>query len=65
MKSKRDILYGRKDSNGKTIWMRVGMLIVKENGKTAIKLDAIPVGFDGWLAIGEDDRTATAPDVVF
>lgn len=61
MKVKKDVLYGRKDKEGKTLWMRVGMLIQKDNGKWAIKLDAIPTNFDGWLTIGEDDRSSPDP----
>ena len=65
MQSKKDILFARKDTQGKTHWMRVGMLIVKDNGKTSIKLDVIPVGFDGWLSIGEDERTNEPTEKAF
>jgi len=65
MQSKKDILFARKTPDGKTIWLRVGMLILKDNGKQSIKLDAIPVGFDGWLSIGEDERTNEPTEKAF
>ena len=57
MKQYKDVLFAKKIGNGKTVWLKCGMFLQKDNGKWSIKLDAIPVGFDGWLAIGEDVRT--------
>lgn len=50
-----DIVYGQTQSNGeKTTWLKVGVLIEKEDGKMRIKLDSIPIGnWDGWLNVFE------------
>jgi len=50
-----DIVYGQSNENKeKTQWLKVGVLIEKEDGKMRIKLDAIPVGnWDGWLNVFE------------
>lgn len=51
-----DIIYKRgEDKNGKARWERVGNLYIDENGKMKIKLDLIPVNFDGWLVVKEKD----------
>jgi hypothetical protein len=51
-----DIVYAQQ-SNGdkeKTQWIRVGVLLEKEDGKMRIKLDTIPTGnWDGWLNVFE------------
>lgn len=48
---------GKYESEGKekVVWTRVGSLIEKD-GKTKIKLDAIPVNSDGWLHVFEDEK---------
>ena len=39
------------DKNGKeqTSWLTVGKVIEKKNGGFCLKMDAIPVAFDGWI----------------
>jgi hypothetical protein len=53
-----DIVYGQSNENKeKTQWLKVGVLIEKEDGKMRIKLDAIPVGnWDGWLGVFEKEK---------
>jgi len=50
-----DIVYGQSNENKeKTQWLKVGVLLEKEDGKMRIKLDTIPVaGWDGWLNVFE------------
>jgi len=54
-----DVVYaqqqnGDKEKTQKTQWIRVGVLIEKEDGKMRIKLDSIPIGnWDGWLNVFE------------
>ena len=57
MKQYKDVIFAKKTGNGKTVWIKCGKLMQKDNGKWSINLDAIPVGFDGWFAIGDDVRT--------
>lgn len=40
----------------KKVWTKCGVLLIKDNGKQSIKIDTIPVGFDGWLVVGDDDK---------
>jgi hypothetical protein len=52
--------------DGKAVWLKVGAMLEKENGKYSIKLDAIPTGnWDGWLNIVErrpkEDSSSSAP----
>jgi hypothetical protein len=54
----KDIMRIRKyEQNGeeKTAFDNVGILIMKPDGKVSIKLNAIPVDWDGWL-IAVDKR---------
>jgi hypothetical protein len=54
-----DVVYaqqqnGDKEKTQKTQWIRLGVLLEKEDGKMRIKLDAIPTGnWDGWLNVFE------------
>ena len=42
-----------KDGVEKTKWMKVGVCMdTKQNG-LAIKLESLPVAFDGWLSLAE------------
>lgn len=43
-----------KNGEEKTFWERCGVIFQKE-GKFKLKLDMIPVGFDGWLEVVEFD----------
>jgi len=53
-----DVVYAQQQNGDKekqkTQWIRVGVLLEKEDGKMRIKLDAIPIGnWDGWLNVFE------------
>lgn len=44
--------YKAKDGTDKTKWLKVGAVFQTKNG-LRLKLDALPVGFDGWLMLSE------------
>ena len=49
-----DLCYPKKTQrNGQesTTWMKCGILVIKDDGKQAVKIDSIPVGITGdfWL----------------
>jgi len=49
-----DLLWKKSESEGKAQWERVGVMLVKEDGKKSMKLDVIPAGqWDGWLVVSE------------
>jgi len=35
----------------KSRWVKIGVVITKDNRKMAIKFDAIPINWDGWAEI--------------
>jgi hypothetical protein len=52
------------DQNGeeKTAFDNVGIMITKPDGKVSIKLNTIPVGWDGWLiAVEKKAKGQSAP----
>ena len=44
-----------KDRNGeeKTKWHQMGVCFQNDKGQLSIKIDSIPVGFDGWVSLFE------------
>jgi hypothetical protein len=58
-----DICHGEryKDKEGKdrTKWNRIGVVFETANG-LAIKLNSVPVGFDGWLKMFEAKEKVAA-----
>lgn len=48
MKKVKDVVFADK-SRDKTKYVNVGALFERDDGSLSIKLDAVPVGFDGWL----------------
>jgi len=49
-----DLLWKKSEDEGKALWERVGVMLVKEDGKKSMKLDLLPVGeWDGWLVVSE------------
>lgn len=50
--------YTDRGGNEKTRWQKCGILIEKD-GRLSVKLEALPIGFDGWLSCFEprqDDK---------
>lgn len=49
-----DLLWKKSENEGKAQWERVGVMLVKEDGKKSMKLDVLPIGqWDGWLVVSE------------
>lgn len=47
-----DVLY--KDDSEKGKWHKVGLLIIKDDGRMSIKIDLIPsVNWNGWLTVSK------------
>jgi hypothetical protein len=45
--------YTDKTGAEKTKWMKAGVCMETKQGGLAIKLESLPVGFDGWLTLSE------------
>jgi regulator of RNase E activity RraB len=41
--------YTDKSGKEQTSWLTIGKVIQKDNGKLVLKLDSVPVAFDGWV----------------
>lgn len=41
--------YTDRDGNEKTRYVNVGALMARDDGSLTMKLEAIPVGFNGWI----------------
>ena len=41
--------YQDRDGNTKVRWINCGAMFKNAEGKVSIKLDSLPVNFDGWL----------------
>ncbi len=49
-----DLLWKKSENDGKAHWERVGVMLVKDDGKKSMKLDVLPIGqWDGWLVVSE------------
>ncbi len=49
-----DLLWKKSENEGKAQWERVGVMLVKEDGKKSMKMDVLPIGqWDGWLVVSE------------
>ena len=49
-----DLLWKKSENDGKAQWERVGVMLVKDDGKKSMKLDVLPIGqWDGWLVVSE------------
>ena len=64
---KYDVCVGRKGKDEKTYWNKVGVVLQTEKG-FRLKLESIPVGWDGWAALFEpkesgngQEKPATSP----
>ena len=47
-----DLIWKKTEKDGKALWEKVGILIERD-GKVSIKLDLIPVNWDGWVIVAE------------
>lgn len=61
----------KKTGQEKTSWLTIGKVIQKDNGNLTLKIDAIPVAFDGWVQFfdppteGEYQESKPNKDVPF
>jgi len=61
-----DLCFARKDDKKDKIhWDRCGILLEKDDGLLSIKLNSIPVNFDGWLNAFERKEKEVKEDVPF
>ena len=68
MKKTHDVVYaGEKytdrEGNEKTRYVNVGVAFTRDDGSMTLKLEAVPVGFSGWLNLYEprEDKSDRAP----
>lgn len=47
--------YKTRDGAEKTQWIKIGVLGVSQNGREWIKLESIPVGWDGMAQVFEQE----------
>ena len=45
--------YTDKTGSEKTKWMKVGVCMDTKQGGLAVKIESLPVAFDGWLSLAE------------
>ena len=56
--------YTDKSGKEQTSWLTIGKVIEKQNGKLVLKLDCVPVAFDGWVQFFDppaDDKSKSTP----
>ena len=57
-----DLLWKKSESNGKAPWEKVGVMLLKDDGRRSMKLDLIPAcNWDGWLAVSERKPKKVSP----
>ena len=57
-----DLLWKKSENDGKAQWERVGIMLLKEDGKKSVKLDLIPAcDWDGWLVVSERKTKSKEP----
>jgi hypothetical protein len=50
-----------KDGVEKNKWVKVGVVVDTKNGGLALKIEQLPVPFDGWLQLAEPKAKEQAP----
>ena len=56
--------YTDKSGNEKNRWQKIGVCVDTKQGGLAIKLEAIPVTWDGWISLAEPKPKENAPQTV-
>jgi hypothetical protein len=69
MNTVKDIVVFRKEivkGEEKSFSQNIGILITKPDGKTSIKLNTVPVGWDGWASVFDKKPKGSkgAPDEI-
>lgn len=60
-KHKYDVCVARKGKDDKTYWNKVGVILQTDKGH-ALKLESIPVGWDGWASLFEPKAKGENPE---
>lgn len=53
--------YTDKDGNEKTRYARCGVVLEGKDGRLSIKVESLPVAFDGWLNCWEPEKKDAKP----
>ena len=53
--------YTDKMGNEKNRWQKIGVCVDTKQGGLAIKLEAIPVAWDGWISLAEPKPKEGSP----
>ena len=62
MKEIFNVCHGEQTGNGEQkVWRQIGILIIAGGGKISIKLNSIPVNFDGWLQAFSSEKKQQKP----
>jgi len=56
LRAKTGTYTDRQTGQEKTSYATIGRVIVTKTGNEMIKIDSIPVNWDGWAYINDDDR---------
>lgn len=51
MKAIKEVFFIKRNEHKHDEWTRVGVVFKRETGSLVLKLDVVPVNFDGWLEI--------------
>lgn len=52
---KYDVCVAQKGKDDKTYWRNIGVILKTEKG-FSLKIEAVPVGWDGWAALFEPEQ---------
>lgn len=55
----------QKDGQEKTRWAKIGTVMETKSGKLAMKIDTIPVNWDGWASLMEPRPKDDKNDIPF
>lgn len=53
-----------KDGVEKNKWVKVGVVVDTKNGGLALKIEQLPVPFDGWLQLAEPKAKESVGDLI-
>jgi regulator of RNase E activity RraB len=57
--------YTDKSGQEKTSWLTIGKVIEQQNGSLTLKLDCVPVAFDGWVQFFDPPKDDDKPQRQF
>lgn len=59
MKIMNMVVPEKNEKTDKTFWRKIGIILVKDDGTKSGKLEAMPVNWDGWFNIYEQDQDSS------